>query len=740
LTFLAARVTMLIDQMINRRSHFISGLGLFALFLLASWSVAIPAALGASVYWQASSGDWSLASNWSGSLPSTSDAVYVVNGGTVTVSKPGERYGTLSLGSGAGSGTVQMTDGNLSSVWNQNVGDSGTGTMNQFGGTNSVNTLNIGYGVGGYGTYSLSGSGSLSTRNEYSGYAGVGTLIQSGGTNTITSALNLGNFSGSTGMYNLSGIGRLSVKNVYVGTSGTGAFLQTGGTDSIASYLYVGSSLNGNGSYSLSGGLLSASSEYIGYTGTGDFTQSGGSHGISGSLYLGYSANSGGTYNLSGNGQLSAANEYVGFASGNAARFDQLGGTNTTSVLSIGSSGVYTLAGGTLQVNSSVSNQGTFTGSFTTGTLVGKNILDLSSGTWQFLWSLNVRMGANSLLIVPSGFNPSNQFASYSSLGLTHTNGTTLVVGAGKTLGVTGVIRDLVNCLGTISSGSLSLNGGLTVSGGRVVLSATDLTTNDTISGISGGSISVPNHYVGKSGPATFTQTGGTNGITNSLYLGYGTGGSGTYYLGGSGRLSVPNESIGRSGVGTFTQTGGTNSVGSLVLAQSAGSNGTYSLQGGLLSLSSLSCGSGLSAFNFSGGTLKAATTFATTMPMNLSTQVGTSMIVTGSNSLTLSGALSGPGSLTLASGKLILSGSNSYSGGTIVTAGTLEAISSNSLLDGTSLAVGSAATSVFKNAGAVVLAAESPGVVPEPSTIALFGIGAVSLAACACRRRKRAA
>ena len=58
--------------------------------------------------------------------------------------------------------------------------------------------------------------------------------------------------------------------------------------------------------------------------------------------------------------------------------------------------------------------------------------MDLSSGTWQNLGALSVSMGANSLLIVPAGFNPSTGFARYSSLGLTHTLGTTLTVPAGQ--------------------------------------------------------------------------------------------------------------------------------------------------------------------------------------------------------------------------------------------------------------------------------------------------------------------
>ncbi len=46
-------------------------------------------AWGASLSWQVSSGDWSLASNWSGSVPTVSDDAYIVNGGTATVTQSG---------------------------------------------------------------------------------------------------------------------------------------------------------------------------------------------------------------------------------------------------------------------------------------------------------------------------------------------------------------------------------------------------------------------------------------------------------------------------------------------------------------------------------------------------------------------------------------------------------------------------------------------------------------------------
>jgi hypothetical protein len=74
---------------------------------------------GASLYWSVPSGDWSTTSNWGGTLPTSADTAYVVNGGTANVTQIGATCGALWLGSGAGaSGTVLMTAGSLSAVGN----------------------------------------------------------------------------------------------------------------------------------------------------------------------------------------------------------------------------------------------------------------------------------------------------------------------------------------------------------------------------------------------------------------------------------------------------------------------------------------------------------------------------------------------------------------------------------------------------------------------------------------------
>ena len=204
---------------------------------------------------------------------------------------------------------------------------------------------------------------------------------------------------------------------------------------------------------------------------------------------------------------------------------------------------------------------------------------------------------------------------------------------------------------------------------------------------LSGGYLSVPstntngNEYLGYSGTATFMQSGGTHTINSNLDLGYSAGGSGAYSLSGSGYLSAIQENVGWAGSGSFTQSGGTNSAGSLMLAQRAGSTGSYSLNGGLLRLTGLSQGAGNATFNFSGGTLQAAQTFLTSVPIVLTTAGSNGDFDNGGNTLALSGPLSGPGGLqATGTGTLTLAASNTYTGGTTISAGVLAAADSNAL------------------------------------------------------------
>ena len=502
--------------------------------------------------------------------------------------------------SGQGGGTL--------SVSNQYVGSGGTGTFTQSGGTNTVSSnLYLGNAATDNGTYALNGPATLSATTQYVGYSGTGTFSQSAGTNALTNgyvSLYLGYNTTGAGSYSLSGSGSLSAYEQYVGNSGTGTFSQSGGTNG-ATYLELGVNSGASGTYNLSGsGQLSAMTESIGLSGTGTFTQTGGMNTVSYNFYVGGNSTGPGTYNLSA-GKLSAPNENHQYrrklhAVGRNQRHQrhpgaerrlqsqrcepvvrghrnpqcrgpaaQTGGANTATTLSIASGGDYLFSGGTLQVGGSLTNLGTFDGGGRAATLIGgpSAIVNLSQGTLQNTGSLSVSMGANSLLLLPAGFNTATGFGSYSSLGLTHDLGTTLTVPAGTSISGSLTLNDPVICQGTLaaSGGNINLNNGLIVSGnGNVSLASGSLTVNDATSGVSGRSLSLYNLYAGNGGSGTFTQSGGAIVLQNAyydgnLYLGYNFGRQ-RRLLPGAGKLTVANNTyVGYNGTGTFTQSGGTN-------------------------------------------------------------------------------------------------------------------------------------------------------------------------------------
>ena len=301
-------------------------------------------------------GDWSVASNWGGSVPGSSDNAYVLNGGTLSVTQTGEVCNALSLG-GSG-GTVNMTAGALSAgaVY---VGNAGTGSFTQFGGTNNTwGNLYLGYSTGSYGSYNLTGSGQLYTSaSEFVGYSGTANFTQNSGANSAGN-LTLGNNPNSNGTYNLSGSGQVTASFIYIGSSGSGSVTQSGQSNALSENLYLGNNPGGVGTYNLYGGELKTISPgyvgclVVGNSGAGIFNQTGGTNDLLSSadvsLYLGYCSGASGTYTLSGTGQLLAANQYVGYSG--TGSFTQSGGTNAISGnLSLGcnpgSSGTYNFRG-----------------------------------------------------------------------------------------------------------------------------------------------------------------------------------------------------------------------------------------------------------------------------------------------------------------------------------------------------------------------------------------------------------
>ncbi len=523
--------------------------------------------------------------------------------------------------------------------------------------------------------------------------AGPGGLQKIGAGTLVVTAFN--NYSGDTtvsaGSLQISG-GQLPAVNEYVGGDGPASVVLSSGKNLVSGTLVLGI-VPAGGSYYLSpGGLLSAADESVGNYGPGMFAQTGGTNNVSSLLSLGVGSASTGTYNLSG-GQLSATGETVGYSLTSVGNVTQTGGTNSVSSnLTIGSngSGTYTLGGGSLAALVE------YIGYSATG------IFTQSGGTHSvpsILWlGHNANTGGTYTLSGSGLLAVANELIGYSGSGTVTQTG-----------GIHTVTADFALGVNTSGVGTYNLSG-------------------------SGQLSSSSDEQIGLNGTGYFTQFGGTNAASSNLWLGQYSTGYGTYYLANTGQLTVANtEYVGYQGTGIFTQVGGTNSVGTLELAYSNGSTGSYNLSGGLLHLSSLTRGSGAATFDFTGGTFQAATSFATSVPMDFLQQGYTSTFDTNGSTLTLNGALSGPGGMQKGgAGTLILAAANTYGGPTTLNAGMLEVANGNSgsatgsnavTLNGGVLAAGSA--------GGTVLGAVYAGNAPHtiaPGAALSSGYGTLNL------------
>jgi len=141
-----------------------------AFFLLLALLLPALQAQAADKCWVGGSGWWDDASNWSPSgLPANGDTVYLTqsDGTDRTVSYwntvyPSAVLSTLRIdATGMGTMTLFQSQDPLSSNY-ERIGDSGTGSFTQSGGTHTVSYLGLANNSPGSGAYDLSGTGSLS--------------------------------------------------------------------------------------------------------------------------------------------------------------------------------------------------------------------------------------------------------------------------------------------------------------------------------------------------------------------------------------------------------------------------------------------------------------------------------------------------------------------------------------------------------------------------------------------------
>jgi hypothetical protein len=524
-------------------------------------------------------------SSWAGTI----NATFNQSGGNHTIGQ------NLYVGHQAGAvGSYNMVGGTLHVIGDAIIGNAGSGSLFlpltgafvqnvQIDGTlyianypGSSGTVDLAAGSLAAATITLANPGATFNQSA-SGALFFGAFKQMAGSVNIGSGtspvdLVLSNFLSFTPSYNLSGGSLTVLGNTFVGSSialaVNATFNQLAGTHAVNQNLYLGDRAADVGQYNLSGGTLSViGNTYVGSNGTGIFTQNGGTHVIWDSypngVFLGYTNTASGIYNLTAGAlTLPNAEMYVGYYG--KGIYDQSGGSAsaryfTTGYYAPGGSGTANLSGGTLDVS-----RGTYVG------YGGIGVFNQTGGTHT-----------TDALYIGSLANGGTNTPGTGSYSLSN---------AASVLHVT---TDEV--VGDAGFGTFTQTGGLHTAGTLIVGNAANSTGHFNLSAATGPStLAVAgDEYVGiDSVAASFTQSGGTHTIgsgTNarSLYLGYGSAGSGLFTLSGGSLSTTANQYIGFSGFGTYNQSGGTNEVNGtgtpagLFFGYNAASAGTGTLSAG---------------------------------------------------------------------------------------------------------------------------------------------------------------
>jgi hypothetical protein len=470
----------------------------------------------------------------------------------------------------------------------------------------------------------------------FSGWGKIADPVQCSG-GTIASSP--GGFLDFEGGLQVSGNGMVDLAEAELIVHGTGVDMTGGRIQADQTYLWIGSDQSGGVfdagdlihevAYRLMDGHLIARTESCNDV---YFWQSGGEHTVTGTLLIGPRSCPSYTYDLTG-GKLTVANLRIETSSGTASFFQKTGDVEITETFLLARKAVYTMQSGSLRAKDArfgergigefALNGGTFEcqtldlglgpngGKVTQkgGSAVVHGEMGIGRGTYA--WEGNggeYRLEAGSLsagcIVIGdecSGlFRQTGGSAACSGdmvLGLKPTaEGKCELLGG--TLAVGGSIRQ------GDGRAALVLNGGALTVGGSVELR--DVTLS------SGGAV-FPELTLGTTGDARFTQTGGTNTVTN-LSVGHQSGYSGVYGLMG-GTLQVADATIGNFGSGIFELTGGTHIVENTThIGVWSRSYGCYRISVGALTTNRFLVGEdGVGVLEFLGSSLQVTVTHSIT-------------------------------------------------------------------------------------------------------------------------------
>jgi hypothetical protein len=487
----------------RRRYHIIRAAAAGA--AATAWPLASPAATD-SYNFTTGGGNWSTAANWSlGHQPGDLDDAVISTSSFLGLNVTYDALATatnlasLTIDSpNHHSASLTQALNNFSTV-TEYVGVIGSGSLSISGGTHIVSGfsggLYFGSNAGSVGNGSLSGSGVLAVMGqnflgEVIGDSGSGTFNQSGGSNT-SRFLALGNQAGGSGTYTLTG-GTLNISGQeYVGALGTGIFNQSGGTSQVtqlfvgngaynqsggsnyANLLYIGSNTNSTAAYNLSNsGNLTVGVET--FNGPFTFNQTGGTH-VAGGVAL-----STGTMNVSGGvlsiGAISnfagatlnvtggSVTVQIGKLSTFFGRISLAGGSIDSSQFDIPSWSQLQFINGTLNLSGSATNAG----NLAIASNGGSAVLNQNGGSSLVTVGGDLLLAAGGSSSAAATYNLSgggllwthgNEYVGYSGAGIFNQTGGTHVISGSL----------YVNGISPGSSGTYNLMGGSLAAGSIVV-------------------------------------------------------------------------------------------------------------------------------------------------------------------------------------------------------------------------------------------------------------------------------
>lgn len=306
-------------------------------------------------------------------------------------------------------GRFTMTNG-IADLYSPQIGDKGSGSIEQVGGTNQANLLIIGTGTNQSGSYTLHSGvlkASSSPVSAYVGFNGIGGFTQLNGTITMNGTLQFGWGAAASGNYLLQS-GALSNASLNLANQGSGLFIQNGGSNFVGTSLSLSpANVNSSAKYVLNDGYLqtfetSVKAPAFSSNPNVYFIQNGGTHKIGGTFFLVASTFHtaytfvGGTLNIGGVAISGTGSAYI--QSGGTANvvgtisaggFTDLAGHRTTSGISGGSlscsdlsfsAADFGISGGTMTISNTMSVSGGAT-SFTGPPFYGASAIGISGGS-----------------------------------------------------------------------------------------------------------------------------------------------------------------------------------------------------------------------------------------------------------------------------------------------------------------------------------------------------------------------